>query len=715
MIMGTASYMSPEQAAGKPVDRRADIWSFGVVLWEILCGRKLFDGETVSHTLADVLRAQIDLTQLPPNTPAPIVALLKRCLDRDLRTRLQAIGEARIAIQSYLADPGGGAASPVPVPAPPARRAWAPWIVAAVFAVAAAGSGYLAYWHTQEAKPKVVKTFILPPEKTRFAATGLPALSPDGRRLAFVATQVGKSQLWIRDLDSLAARAITDTLGAANPFWSPNSQSVGFFADGKIKRIDIAGGPVLTVASTDGTVHAATWSTRDVILFPTSATSGLYRVAASGGPPVAVTTLDAAAGEVSHRLPWFFPDGRHFLFTNRNQDLSGKSAVYVGDLDSKERTLVLKAEGQAEFVPAGSFLVFTAAGLTDAPLMAQAFDLSTFRTAGDPFPIAESVDQSAGVWAQHQFSVSRDGVLAYLSGGLSNPLQLTWVDRSGTTVGTIGAPNNGQRSWSISPDGGTVAVEVEKTGGSDIWLHDLAHESESRFSFNPANSRSSSPSWSPDGKSLMFSYREGSQPATLVRKPIGGGVQEPVGSPWGNPPRSTAIPCWSRDGRYIVAELQAGGLTERDIWILPLTPAGEKPRPYLAGRNNERSPSLSPSGDWLAYASDETRRYEVYLQSFPNPGRQFQVSVNGGFSPVWSRDGTELYFISPDRRLMAVSIRNHPGALEIGAPKALFDSRTANTNAFDVDKNGRFLLGVQQGDSAIPLTLVVNWPAGLKR
>jgi eukaryotic-like serine/threonine-protein kinase len=293
VIMGTAAYMSPEQAAGKVVDKRSDIWSFGVVLWEMITGTKLFDGETISHTLAGVLRAPIDLAKLPASTPATIVELVKRCLDRDLKTRLQAIGEARIAIQKYLADPKSGA--PLQAKVPLARLAWIPWVVAAGLAMAAAGLGYVAYRHTQEPPAKMVKTSVLPPEKSNFVVTSPPALSPDGRKLAFAAMQEGKTLLWIRDLDSLAARSVTGTDGATDPFWSPDSQAIGFFADGKLKRINIAGGPVLTLCATEGNLHGASWSSRGVILFPNSPTSALYRVAASGGTPAPVTTLDQAA------------------------------------------------------------------------------------------------------------------------------------------------------------------------------------------------------------------------------------------------------------------------------------------------------------------------------------------------------------------------------------------------------------------------------------
>ena len=714
MIMGTAGYMSPEQAAGKTVDKRSDIWSFGVVLWEMLTGVRLFEGETISHTLADVLRAPIDFARLPPSLPPPVIELVKRCLDRNLKTRLQAIGEARIAIQKYQADPERWAEGPAPAKVRPRSLAWAAW-VAAGLTVAAFGLNYVAYRHLREPAAKMVITSVLPPEKSNFVTNSPPALSPDGRKLAFAAVQEGKTLLWIRDLDSLAPRSVARTEGASNPFWSPDSQSIGFFADGKVKRIDLAGGTVLTLCSTEGNVHGASWSSRGVILFPESQRGALSRVAASGGTPARVTTLDKTAGEISHRLPWFLPDGRHFLFTVRNQEVA-KSAVYVGDLDSKERIPVLKASGHAAYVPVGGFLVFTAAGIGDAPLMAQAFDPSNFRTAGEPIPIVESVDST--VWAQHQFSVSRDGALVY-SSSVSHRSQLTWFDHSGKVLGTVGTPSAGLLKAAVSPDGSSVAADNFQSGSRDIWLHDVTRGASSRFTFNANGAGAMAPAWSPDGKYLIFVYYENSRPtATIMRKAIGSaGVVEPVGSPWGNPARSVDSVGWSRDGRYVFAGLHAGGDTGADIWMLPLNPAGEKPRPFLQTTAHERAPNLSPSGDWLAYMSDETRRFEVYVQSFPNPGRKYQVSVNGGGSPVWSRDGKELYFIAPDRKMMAVGIRQNGGNLDLGTPKALFDPKiTANNYAsFDVASDGRFLIPVQEQGADLPMTLVINWQAGLKK
>jgi Tol biopolymer transport system component len=368
-------------------------------------------------------------------------------------------------------------------------------------------------------------------------------------------------------------------------------------------------------------------------------------------------------------------------------------------------------------VSAGGLLVYTPNNDSDSPLLARGLDITNFRTRGDPVLIAESVTKSNGVWAQHLFSVS-SAVLAYASGGDFNA-QLTWFDRTGKVLGTLGLPDPTLESAAISPDGSIVAAESAQSGSRDIWLHDVARGPASRFTLNAVGDSATSPAWSPDGKSLLFSQVEGGRSAGVVRKALaGGGRAEPVGLPWGNAPRNVNLIRWSRDGQYVVAALGPAGATGSDIWMVPLSPPGEKARPYLESKANETGPSLSPKSDWLAYVSDDTRRSEVYVRSFPNPGGKVQVSINGGSNPVWSRDGKEIFFIGPGREMMAVAVRKNGGGLEIGTPKALFDSRMAtnpNIGSFDVDKDGRFLIPVQQRAGPAPLNLIINWQTGLKK
>jgi hypothetical protein len=393
MILGTAAYMAPEQAEGKPVDRRADIWSFGVVLWEMVTCKRLFHADTVPLTLADVLRAPVDFTQLPEATLAAVRDLLKRCLDRGGKNRLRDIGEARVAIGRYLANPESGSETPAQAESLPHARSRVAWAVAGFFALAAGGLGYVAYRHTSEEPARVIKVSLLPPEKATYVTVSVPAVSPDGRRLAITLKNGdGKNGLWIRDLDSLSARLLPGTDDAILPFWSPDSRTVAFFAGGKLKRIDVAGGPALTLC--DAPIgRGGTWSQNVIIVFGPNVLGPLVRVPAAGGTPAPVTELDKGSGETVHSWPWFLPDGRHFLYL-ASSFATDAGALYVGDLDSKDKRKVAPINSNAVYVSPG-YLLFA----RERTLMAQPFDASALRTTGDAVPIAEQLETSSRVLA----------------------------------------------------------------------------------------------------------------------------------------------------------------------------------------------------------------------------------------------------------------------------------------------------------------------------
>jgi Tol biopolymer transport system component/predicted Ser/Thr protein kinase len=693
MILGTAAYMSPEQARGQTVDKRADIWAFGVVLYELLTGRGPFADDDIAGTLAAVIHKEPDLTQAPEK----VRRLLRRCLEKDPKKRLRDIGDAWELLDVGQAH-GLSSTGNEPVP-----QRW-PWIVATVIGVLALALGFLSYRHLTE-ETRVLKVSVLPPDKATFKATSLPAVSPDGRRLAFVATTEGKDQLWVRDLDSLAARALTGTEGADDPFWSPDGRTIAFFAGGKLKKIEVAGGPALTLCDIAALGRGGTWSRNDVIVFGVAG-GGTFRVPAAGGTATRLTTPDRASGEAAHRFPWFLPDGRHFLYT---ANISGqeKTMVYAADLDSTNRKLVLAVNSNAVYTPPG-YLLF----VRERTLMTQPFDAGKLQTTGDAVPIAEQVD-SARVADQNQFSTSQNGVLVYASGGRGGNLQLTWFDRSGKATGTLGAPGV-MRFPAISPDGNTVAVDRDdtQTGIYDIWLHDLARGAASRFTFGPTANEF--PAWSPDGSHIaFFSLRDGV--GRPYQKATSGTARDEVLSrPLGEPPGLTLVSDWSRDGRYIILAVFTPR-TKADVWVMP-TFGDRKPFPYLQTEFTEGNARLSPNGQWLAYTSDETKRNEIYVQTFPTPGGKWQVSTNGGERPVWSRDGKELYFIGADGKMMAVEVK--AGAkFEAGLPKPLFDSHfPSGLSRFDVSKDGRFLMPVQLEQSAnAPMTVVVNWTAGLKK
>jgi serine/threonine protein kinase/WD40 repeat protein len=698
IIIGTAAYMSPEQAMGKPVDKRADIWSFGAVLWELLTGRQLFKGETVTDTLAGVLREPIDFARLPAETPAPIRGLLRRCLDRNPKTRLRDIGEARIALKEPAAH------LPATVTAPPAPRSFWPWIAAACAATTLAmGALYL---HRPAEEPRVLKLQISPPAKSALVSTA-PAISPDGRRIAFVAVTDGVHHVWTRDLDSLESRLLPGTEGAIEPFWSPDSRSIGFFAEGYLKKIDAAGGPASSLCDAPAG-RGGTWSQNGVIVFSPSFSGGLLRVSSAGGASVRLTTVDQAAGEAAHIYPSFLPDGRHVLYFAMNRD-HAKHALWVADLNSKERRRILPTSTNTAYAPPGFLLL-----VRDGTLMALPFNAATAQVTGEAVPVAEQVDYYLGMnQSRALFSVSGNGVLVYGTGMSRGRIQLTWFDRSSKLLGTVGPP--GLVNWpAISPDGKTVAVSRDdpQTGVSDVWLYDLARGSSNRLTSH-SKGNSLFPLWSPDGEYVSYSSDWDSE-TKLYRKASGGGGAEEI---LYAPRPSMRADDWSRDGRYLVGE-QGNSVARGNLWVFPLFGDGKQYQ-FLNSEFHETRARISPDSRWLAYVSDRTGRNEVYVTSFPAAGAQTQISTGGGSFPAWSGDGKQLFYLAGTRQLMAVAIKAG-SRIEAGIPEFLFEvpfaTTSGNSSRFDVAKDGRFLIPVDATSSALPSIVVVgNWTAGLRR
>jgi serine/threonine protein kinase len=698
-ILGTAAYMSPEQVEGISADRRADVWSFGAVLFEMLAGRRAFEGSTNVETLAAVMRLEPDWTGLPESTPGPVVSMIRRCLTKDRRQRLQAIGEARIMLERPLETPSG-AESPAQPEGRLTSKSKLPWVLAAVLAVAAIGLGYVAYKHSTE-EVRVVRSSLLTPEKAQFnTASALPAISPDGRRVAFAPPVDGQVALWVRDLDGLSARQLPGTAGAKFPFWSPDSRWIGFFTDAKLKKIDVNGGPALTVCDVaEG--RGGTWNHDDVIVYG-RLSAGLFKVAAAGGVPIALNKVD----QEYDRVPWFLPDNRHFLYMARSSNRE-EMRVYVDSIDAKPgvntRREVVAADSNAAY--ANGYLLF----VRERTLMAQPFDAGKAKTTGDAVPLAEEIDYLPN-GNQGQFSVSQNGVLVYTSGaGGGGRLQLTWLDRTGKSLGTVWTPGD-IGAPALSPDGATVAVQrLDSAGVADIWLYDLARGTPTRFTFGP--SPSLGPVWSPDGNRIAFSVLRGNGVGGPYQKPASGvGKEEPLDQD----PQPHRVEDWSRDGRFVFAQT-VNSKTGNDIWVFPQF-GDRKPYPYLNTEFRETHARLSPNGNWLAYLSDESKRPEVYVQTFPEHGGKWQVSTGGGIDPVWSRDGRELYFIAGDRnKMMAVEVTGNGAKFEPGIPKPLFD--VSGPTGFDVSKDGRFLMlaPVEQAAPNVPITVVTNWPAGLRR
>jgi len=523
VIIGTAAYMAPEQAAGVAADRRADNWAFGVVLWEMLTGHKLFEGETVSHVLASVLKDEVDLDALPEETPARLRELIERCLKKKPKQRLQAIGDARILLEEYRSDPETFdrptfAATLEAVPQPVWRRAL-PWAAALAATVAALSLGLLLIGR-EVPERRVIRFETPPPEDGRFHLApdnpGPVAVSPDGRMIAYSGrTADGVIQLWVRALDEAEARPLQGTGNAQYPFWSPDSRRIGFFADNKLRVVEAVGGPPLALCdAADG--KGATWSRDGVIVFSPTYNSPLHRVAEAGGKSTPVTEFDADRKDNSHRHPRFLPDGQHFLYVARSASGSSEGhAVMIGSLDGSEDRVLFRAPTGVEY--ASEHILF----VRDRTLMAQPFDAGELEFSGDAFPIAEVVTLLAPGTVVGVFSASQNGVLAYQAGeGQEGSFRLVWRDREGNELGTVGEPGSYDEVHVI-PGGELAAVSLEENsaGTGDIWVIDLRRNLFTRFTFDPGYESGLTPT--PDGKALFYSAQKRGVYA-LMRKEIGG-------------------------------------------------------------------------------------------------------------------------------------------------------------------------------------------------
>jgi serine/threonine protein kinase len=606
VILGTAAYMSPEQAAGKPLDKRVDIWSFGVVLWEMLTGRPLFSrGETVSHVLADVLRADIPHATLPAATPAPIRELLRRCLERDVKARLRDIGEARIVIGECLAHPS---ASATPASSTPRRSAGVIGAVAVgVALVSLAAAATLAFVHFRERPPdeRTLRFQIAPPENLN---TDVIQLSPDGRSLALVAG----GRLWIRPLDSFTAKSLPGTDGASFPFWSPDSAYLAFFSQGKLKKIAVNGGPPQTLCDASAG-RGGTWNQDGVIVFSPGATGSLYRVSAAGGAPTPITKTTG-----SHRYPHFLPDGRHFLYLAREgPDTRG---ISLGSLDGTPPVRLAADDSNAVYAarantgssagPPGHILF-----VRQSTLMILPFDPASLAVRGDAVPLIEQVGAIAGT-GFGLFTASSNGALAY--GNISQARRdFVWRDRTGKPVGPA-FPAGDTSDFRLSRDEQHIVFSQFESENQDIWIRDLTRGIRSRLSFDA--SQDNLPIWSYDGLRVLWPSNRIGGSYNLYAKAATGEGQETLLLKLGTPTGWATD--WSKDGRFIMYQIP-GATTGQDLWVARgdgKTDGEEKPFPYLQGQFDEQNGVFSPDGRWVAYNSNESGIDEVYVQPFPASG-----------------------------------------------------------------------------------------------
>jgi len=694
MIMGTAGYMSPEQAAGKFVDRRADIWSFGVVLFEMLAGGRLFEGETISHTLADVLRAPINFDKLPTDTPLSIRNLLRRCLDRNTKNRLRDIGEARVSLQNPLA----GAESPPPSPPQRLPLAWT------AFAVAILALAALVFVHFREKPPEAMVVHATIPLPKNSDVTQF-ALSPDGKRLALGLSTNGKFSIWTRSLDSDRMELLTGDDEGVAPFWSPDGRYVGFFADGKLKIAPANGGPVRTVCDADSAGGA--WSQSGVIIFG-SRTGSISKVPAAGGPCVAATKAEPG---IYHDWPIFLPDDKHFLYSAQGADES-KVGVFVASLNDPAGSKLLGEQTRMAFAPARrgaklDYLLFR----RGPTLMAQSFDTKAFVLSGDPFPIATGT--SRGLLNNLGASVAPNGLLVYLSNGFSSQqFAPTWFDRSGQQLEKLAEPA-ARKAISLSPNEKFVAYPLFKRG---VWLLDVTGKGERRLT--SPSVPATAPVWSPDSSRIAFSAGN-----DLFLTDLNGGTP---GEPFLSGPNRKTPSDWSRDGRFLLYT-DYDPKTGPNIWFLedPARPGEHKPVPFLQTKAAESRGQFSSDGKWVAYVSDKSGEWEIYVRPFPSGTQEWKISSSGGSEPRWRRDDKEIFYLEgkpPRLRLMVVPIRTGAGTLESGVPKTLFDVITMvsippdNVFGYSPSADGqRFLVSVYAVDAEPTLNVVTNWQTALKK
>jgi Tol biopolymer transport system component len=702
--------MSPEQVEGKELDGRSDIFSLGAVLYEMLTGKRAFEGKSQLSVASAILEKEpAPIGTIKPMTPPVLDHAVKKCLAKAPDERWQNASDLASELE-WIGESGSQTSMSATVVARSKAREGLAWLLASLCALGMVTLGVL-HWRQAPAKSRIVRSYVRATLSSGFLFSGQVsgfAVSPDGLRLTYVASNAdGKAVLWVRPLDSLQAQALAGTDDASYPFWSPDSRNIGFFADGKVKKIEASGGPPLTLC--DAPIpRGGSWSQDGVIVFTANLNAPLFQVSASGGTPTPVTSLpDPTKGEVTHRWPQFLPDGRHFLYlagTPYGLKENPTNAIFVGSLDSKDRKFLMRTHSGAMY--ASGHILF----LRQNTLMAQPFDAKRLEFTGEASPVADPVREEETTIRSY-FSASENGVLTYLEGTGEANRELVWVDRGGKKVG--GVPGlDAYSAPRISPDGRKVAY-VRGASGFDIWSYDLAQGVKTPLTFGSGSGQSNLfPVWSPDSQRIAYTSVRGGKFGLYQRAADGSGSEELL---FEGTDYVKYLSDWSPDGKFLAYQDNHQGVAL--TFLLPAS--GERnPHLFLQSPFTLVRSSFSPDGKWLAYCSPESGNQKVYVVPFPGPGGKWQVSSGGGDYPRWRRDGKELFYLSPDNKLMAAEVKASGSSFAVVAVRELFETRAyrSQVSAYDVTADGqRFILAYEPGQPNEAITLVENWNAELRK
>ena len=731
--VGTAGYMSPEQVQGQDTDHRSDIFSFGVLLYELLTGQLPFKGVHETALAYEIVNVDAaPMSSVKPDIDPSLDAIVLECLEKDINERAQSIKQIAVDLKRYKRESSRQlvsrvtAARPILKPATveslealskPFRDQLWKWGTILFFITTISSVLYF-YFRGSAPSQQTIRAFIPLPEKSvlsNLLGGGHIALSPDGEKIAFVVSDsAGKSNLWVRSLNALSAQILSGTEGALFPFWSPDGKAIAFFADGKLKKIDASGGTPFTICDA-GSPRGGSWSQAGVIVFcPTG--GELSQVSAAGGTPSSLTKLDSTRNEQTHRWPSFLPDGKHFLFFIRTTAAGSGSesdSICVGSIESKKVKRVL--HGVSDAVYSNGHLLF----MRESALMAQLFDLKKFEVTGEPIPIAQQIQYDAR-FSRAVFSVSQNGLLLYQSTGTRWGRELALFDTSGEKISSFGQPEiyNGA---GLSRDGKRIAMDLVdlQSYNIDLWLYEIARGITTRFTFDPAADQASL--WSPDGDRIVFSSNRKGH-FDLYMKATTGSAPEELLSDFNV--RDKFANDWSPDGKYILFWTTGDPKTKDDLWILPM--AGDrKPVPFLQTEFNERGGNFSPDMRWVAYVSDESGKDEIYVRPFVEPSSQsasgalgkWQVSTNGGLGSLWRSDGKAMFYVV-ENKIMLAEVRANDSNFEVLKVTQYMDLQAKQQiSLVDFSSDGKRILGgiTPPAEKSVPLTLVVNWDAELKK